>query len=91
MQADTIRTHQMLKGLAFMHSNNRLHQSLGPNSLILSTIEERDAYVRTRLKFLLCVLCSRLRRLLSGMCSLAFAEDLCSRIHIPFLGSSSLL
>eukprot|EP00191_Tetraselmis_sp_GSL018_P024113 CAMPEP_0177623594 /NCGR_PEP_ID=MMETSP0419_2-20121207/28987_1 /TAXON_ID=582737 /ORGANISM="Tetraselmis sp., Strain GSL018" /LENGTH=402 /DNA_ID=CAMNT_0019124159 /DNA_START=168 /DNA_END=1378 /DNA_ORIENTATION=+ len=35
---------EMLTGLAFMHSRNRLHQSLGPSSLILSTTEERDAY-----------------------------------------------
>eukprot|EP00192_Tetraselmis_astigmatica_P011306 CAMPEP_0117664572 /NCGR_PEP_ID=MMETSP0804-20121206/9300_1 /TAXON_ID=1074897 /ORGANISM="Tetraselmis astigmatica, Strain CCMP880" /LENGTH=367 /DNA_ID=CAMNT_0005471831 /DNA_START=247 /DNA_END=1350 /DNA_ORIENTATION=- len=35
---------QMLQGLAFMHSRNRLHQSLGPGSLLLSTTQERDAY-----------------------------------------------
>eukprot|EP00191_Tetraselmis_sp_GSL018_P005168 CAMPEP_0177620438 /NCGR_PEP_ID=MMETSP0419_2-20121207/26903_1 /TAXON_ID=582737 /ORGANISM="Tetraselmis sp., Strain GSL018" /LENGTH=416 /DNA_ID=CAMNT_0019119991 /DNA_START=173 /DNA_END=1421 /DNA_ORIENTATION=- len=42
---------EMLTGLAFMHSRNRLHQSLGPSSLILSTTEERDAYgLRCRLR-----------------------------------------
>ena len=32
-----------LQGLAFMHSMHRLHQSLGPGSVILSTHQEIDA------------------------------------------------
>eukprot|EP00873_Tetraselmis_striata_P006732 jgi/Tetstr1/426996/TSEL_017203.t1 len=39
-----IARRQMLRGLAFMHKHQRLHQSLGPNSLVLSTTQERDAY-----------------------------------------------
>ena len=31
------------EGLQYMHNNNRLHQSLGPGSLLLSTAQERDA------------------------------------------------
>mmetsp|Transcript_514 Transcript_514/g.1104 ORF Transcript_514/g.1104 Transcript_514/m.1104 type:complete len:446 (+) Transcript_514:52-1389(+) len=37
--------YQALLGLAYLHKNDRLHQSLGPNSLVLSTTSERD--VRT--------------------------------------------
>jgi len=36
---------QVMRGLLFLHSNDRAHQSLGPNSVVLSTVEERD--VRT--------------------------------------------
>ncbi|KAF5450662.1 hypothetical protein F2P56_030993 [Juglans regia] len=32
-----------LRGLAFMHDHDRLHQSLGPSSILLNTIIERDA------------------------------------------------
>ena len=31
-----------VQALAFMHANDRLHQSLGPASVILSKTEERD-------------------------------------------------
>lgn len=38
------------RGLAFMHANERLHQALGPESVLLSTTEERDvAYLTARL------------------------------------------
>lgn len=30
------------QGLAHMHAHGRLHQSLGPGSLLLSTVQERD-------------------------------------------------
>ncbi|KAL3684942.1 hypothetical protein R1sor_002964 [Riccia sorocarpa] len=33
----------VFNGLAFMHANGRLHQSLGPASVTLNTMEERDA------------------------------------------------
>ncbi|KAL2653141.1 hypothetical protein R1flu_021269 [Riccia fluitans] len=33
----------VFSGLAFMHANGRLHQSLGPASITLNTTEERDA------------------------------------------------
>lgn len=39
-----------LRGLSFMHANNRVHQSLFPESLLLSSTEERDAsFLRVRL------------------------------------------
>lgn len=42
---------QVLEGLQYMHTNNRLHQSLGPGSVVLSTAQERDAGVlRVRLR-----------------------------------------
>lgn len=31
-------------GLDYMHSNGRLHQSLGPSSVIINTLAEKDAY-----------------------------------------------
>lgn len=38
-------------GLAFMHEHERLHQSLGPSSVVLNTIRERDAaYLVPRLR-----------------------------------------
>lgn len=36
---------QVFVGLGFMHAGGRLHQSLGPASVLLSTAEERDAAV----------------------------------------------
>ncbi|XP_010245197.1 PREDICTED: uncharacterized protein LOC104588806 isoform X2 [Nelumbo nucifera] len=33
----------VMSGLAYMHDRNRLHQSLGPSSVILNTIVEKDA------------------------------------------------
>lgn len=40
-----------MSGLAFMHSHDRLHQSLGPASIILNTITEREAvYLVPRLR-----------------------------------------
>jgi hypothetical protein len=36
-----------LEGLQHMHDHSRLHQSLGPDSVILSTIQERDAATMT--------------------------------------------
>lgn len=33
-----------LQGLAFMHANNRLHQSIGPASVILNKTDERDLW-----------------------------------------------
>ncbi|XAR52078.1 Non-specific serine/threonine protein kinase [Bertholletia excelsa] len=35
--------HGALCGLAYMHDNNRLHQSLGPASVVLNTVVEREA------------------------------------------------
>lgn len=32
---------ESITGLAFMHRKGRLHQSIGPNSLVLSTLEVR--------------------------------------------------
>ncbi|KAG6548408.1 hypothetical protein Mapa_009894 [Marchantia paleacea] len=41
----------VFNGLAFMHSNGRLHQSLGPASIILNTMEERDVrYLEPQLR-----------------------------------------
>ena len=41
---------QVFSGLEFMHAGGRLHQSLGPASVLLSTADERDAGVlRARL------------------------------------------
>lgn len=41
----------ILRGLAFMHDHNRLHQSLGPASVVLNTIAEREAaYLVPRLR-----------------------------------------
>ncbi|TXG48735.1 hypothetical protein EZV62_024610 [Acer yangbiense] len=38
-------------GLAYMHDHDRLHQSLGPSSVVLNTIAERDAaYLIPRLR-----------------------------------------
>ncbi|KAI3411309.1 Protein kinase domain-containing protein [Psidium guajava] len=40
-----------MHGLAFMHEHERLHQSLGPSSVVLNTITERDAaYLVPRLR-----------------------------------------
>ncbi|XP_030935031.1 uncharacterized protein LOC115960331 isoform X1 [Quercus lobata] len=40
-----------IRGLAFMHDQDRLHQSLGPSSVVLNTIVERDAaYLVPRLR-----------------------------------------
>ncbi|XP_019097963.1 PREDICTED: uncharacterized protein LOC104772302 isoform X3 [Camelina sativa] len=40
-----------MKGLAFMHANDRLHQSLGPSSIVLNTPAEREAiYLIPRLR-----------------------------------------
>ncbi|MED6204569.1 hypothetical protein PIB30_010118 [Stylosanthes scabra] len=40
-----------MRGLAYMHDNNRLHQSLGPFSVALNTISEREArYLIPRLR-----------------------------------------
>lgn len=40
-----------MRGLAFMHEHDRLHQSLGPSSIVLNTIFERDAaYLVPRLR-----------------------------------------
>ena len=33
----------MFEGLKHLHAHGRLHQSLGPSSLVLNTIQERDA------------------------------------------------
>ncbi|KAM2783181.1 hypothetical protein COP1_012693 [Malus domestica] len=41
----------IMRGLAYMHDRERLHQSLGPASVILNTIVERDAvYLVPRLR-----------------------------------------
>ncbi|CAN1798722.1 hypothetical protein LINPERHAP1_LOCUS21842 [Linum perenne] len=41
----------VLRGLAFMHDHDRLHQSLGPSSVLLNTIAEKDAaYLIPRLR-----------------------------------------
>uniref|UniRef100_A0A1D1YE89 F420-non-reducing hydrogenase vhc subunit G n=1 Tax=Anthurium amnicola TaxID=1678845 RepID=A0A1D1YE89_9ARAE len=40
-----------MNGLAYMHRNDRLHQSLGPASVVLNTIMEKDvAYLVPRLR-----------------------------------------
>ncbi|CAN8300204.1 unnamed protein product [Cochlearia groenlandica] len=40
-----------MKGLAFMHGKDRLHQSLGPSSIVLNTPAEREAiYLIPRLR-----------------------------------------
>lgn len=40
-----------MKGLAYMHERDRLHQSLGPSSIVLNTIAEREAvYLLPRLR-----------------------------------------
>jgi hypothetical protein len=38
---------QVMSALAFMHQNDRLHQSLGPSSVLLSTKQELDVNVRS--------------------------------------------
>ncbi|MCD7457076.1 hypothetical protein HAX54_034062 [Datura stramonium] len=35
--------HGAMRGLSYMHDNDRLHQSLGPASVVLSTVVEKDA------------------------------------------------
>ncbi|KAK9271958.1 hypothetical protein L1049_002325 [Liquidambar formosana] len=43
--------HGAMNGLAYMHDHDRLHQSLGPASIVLNTIMERDAsYLVPRLR-----------------------------------------
>lgn len=43
--------HGALSGLAYMHDHDRLHQSLGPASVVLNTITEREAaYLIPRLR-----------------------------------------
>ncbi|KAH7522225.1 hypothetical protein FEM48_Zijuj07G0115800 [Ziziphus jujuba var. spinosa] len=59
-QAETIKRRRyfvikmlqgLFKGLAYMHDHERLHQSLGPASIVLNTIVERDAvYLVPRLR-----------------------------------------
>lgn len=40
-----------MRGLAYMHGHDRLHQSLGPSSVVLNTISEREArYLIPRLR-----------------------------------------
>ncbi len=31
-----------MQGIAFMHANSRLHQSIGPGSVVISMSDERD-------------------------------------------------
>ncbi|KAL5542082.1 hypothetical protein UlMin_009792 [Ulmus minor] len=41
----------VMTGLAYMHDHDRLHQSLGPSSIVLNTIAEREAvYLIPRLR-----------------------------------------
>ncbi|CAN0854434.1 hypothetical protein LINGRAHAP2_LOCUS5921 [Linum grandiflorum] len=41
----------VIGGLAFMHQHNRLHQSLGPSSVLLNTLVDKDAaYLIPRLR-----------------------------------------
>ncbi|KAF3456915.1 hypothetical protein FNV43_RR01569 [Rhamnella rubrinervis] len=41
----------LMRGLAYMHNHDRLHQSLGPASIVLNTIVEREAaYLVPRLR-----------------------------------------
>ncbi|XP_060204094.1 uncharacterized protein LOC132632253 [Lycium barbarum] len=35
--------HGVMRGLSYMHDNDRLHQSLGPASVVLNTVVEKDA------------------------------------------------
>lgn len=43
--------HGTMRGLSYMHDNDRLHQSLGPASVVLNTVVEKDAaYLIPRLR-----------------------------------------
>lgn len=43
--------HGTMRGLSYMHDNDRLHQSLGPASVVLNTVVEKDApYLVPRLR-----------------------------------------
>ncbi|KAF3641164.1 putative histone acetyltransferase MCC1-like isoform X1 [Capsicum annuum] len=43
--------HGAMRGLSYMHDNDRLHQSLGPASIVLNTVVEKDApYLVPRLR-----------------------------------------
>lgn len=35
----------LIQGLAFMHANSRLHQSIGPGSVVINKTDEREVRV----------------------------------------------
>ncbi|XP_021282358.1 uncharacterized protein LOC110415143 [Herrania umbratica] len=67
-----------MSGLAYMHDHDRLHQSLGPASVVLNTIVERDAaYLVPRLRDLAFSVDIRFSYLEEG--PKTFSEDLWRR------------
>ncbi|XP_010453854.1 PREDICTED: uncharacterized protein LOC104735718 isoform X2 [Camelina sativa] len=69
-----------MKGLAFMHANDRLHQSLGPSSIVLNTPAEREAiYLIPRLRDLAFSVDIRPSCLEEGAISGALSEQLWRR------------
>ncbi|XVF56565.1 hypothetical protein PTKIN_Ptkin06aG0131400 [Pterospermum kingtungense] len=67
-----------MSGLAYMHNHERLHQSLGPASVVLNTIVERDAtYLVPRLRDLAFSVDIRFSCLEEGPST--FSEDLWRR------------
>ncbi|KAH0895864.1 hypothetical protein HID58_045432 [Brassica napus] len=69
-----------MKGLAFMHANDRLHQSLGPSSIVLNTPAEREAmYLIPRLRDLAFSVDIRPSCLEEGATSGALSEQLWRR------------
>lgn len=69
-----------MKGLAFMHANDRLHQSLGPSSIVLNTPAESEAiYLIPRLRDLAFSVDIRPSCLEEGATSGALSEQLWRR------------
>ncbi|VVB14805.1 unnamed protein product [Arabis nemorensis] len=69
-----------MKGLAFMHDKDRLHQSLGPSSIVLNTPAEREAiYLIPRLRDLAFSVDIRPSCLEEGATSGALSEQLWRR------------
>ncbi|XVF30504.1 hypothetical protein REPUB_Repub16aG0063800 [Reevesia pubescens] len=67
-----------MSGLAYMHNHERLHKSLGPSSVVLNTIVERDAaYLVPRLRDLAFSVDIRFSYLEEGPTT--FSEDLWRR------------
>ncbi|KAJ6348567.1 hypothetical protein OIU77_006194 [Salix suchowensis] len=67
-----------ITGLAYMHDHDRLHQSLGPSSVVLNTIAEREApYLVPRLRDLAFSVDIRISNLEDGLWS--FSEGLWRR------------
>ncbi|CAH8316712.1 unnamed protein product [Eruca vesicaria subsp. sativa] len=69
-----------MRGLAFMHANDRLHQSLGPSSIVLNTPAESEAiYLIPRLRDLAFSVDIRPSCLEEGATSGALSEQLWRR------------